>query len=107
MIGVKEIRLSALSLEYVLAQVRIKVGGVVIDPTDYEVEMAFPAPRVDPVVLDWAAADWETVGSRYFARCLVGPGGTITKAKGRYDVWAKVTANPEIPARRVGRLVVT
>lgn len=92
-----EVKLSTLSLEYVKVQVTFTVAGVATDPTADTVSMAFPARHVAPVTGDWKTASWESSGSTYFARCLVGTGGTLTLGVGVYDVWVKVTDSPEIP----------
>jgi hypothetical protein len=53
-----------------------------------------------PVSGDWKTAEWETAGTKRYARCLVGPGGTTTLAKGLWAVWVKLTDNPEIPVKK-------
>lgn len=102
---------SALSLEYVRCPVSARLSGTAVDPTGDAVSMAFTVADVDPAVGDWKSATWETDAttspSTYYARCLVGPAGTITLAVGVWDVWLKVTDAPEIPARRVGNLQIT
>jgi hypothetical protein len=103
-------QLSALSLEYVRVPVSATLSGVATNPTTDTVQMAFPATGVDPVAGDWKAATWEpdtsVTPNVYYARCLVGPGGTVTLAVGRWDVWLKVSDNPEIPARKAGLLQI-
>jgi hypothetical protein len=70
--------------------------------------MAFPSRGVAPVSGDWKTAAWETdsttTPATYYARLLVGPGGTAYQA-GTYDVYVKVTDNPEIPVLLAGELV--
>lgn len=100
------IKRSSLSLEYVKVAVVIKQAGAIIDPTALPVEMAFKEPQVEPVGGDWQTASWETAGSNYLARCLVGPGGTIALTDGTYIVWVKVTGSPEIPVRAVETLEI-
>jgi hypothetical protein len=94
------------SLQYVKAPVSAVVDGAAYDPTSDTVQMAFTAVGVDPVSGDWKTAGWETISGRYYARCLVGPGGTIDLAVGSYTVWVKVTDSPEIPILRSGGLRV-
>jgi hypothetical protein len=64
--------------------------------------MAFPIPGVPPTT--WYNAAWETDSSAsvptYLARTTVGPGGTAVLAVGTYEMWVKVTDNPEIPVLR-------
>jgi len=102
-------QISVESLEYV----HVAVGaafGTAIDPTADTVQMAFPVHGVAPVTGDWKSANWladSTLSpSVYYARCLVGTGGTIALIAGDYDVYLKITDNPEIPVRLVGRLSV-
>ena len=82
-----------------------------MNPTADTVTMAFTAAGVDPVLGDYKTASWETdattTPSTYYARCLVGPGGTVTLAAGTYEVWVKITDSPEVPVKRSGTLVVT
>lgn len=99
--------LSALTLEYVKVAVAATVNGSAIDPTADAVQMAFPLAGVDPISGDWKTASWETVSGIYYARCLVGPAGTITLAANLYDVWVKVTDTPETPVRKAGQLEIT
>lgn len=98
---------SALSLEYVRVRVKATEAGAPVNPTTDSVQMAFPVIEVDPVGGDWKTAAWETANGVYFARCLVGPGGTINLPVGIYDVWVKVLTNPEQPAMRSGRIGIT
>jgi hypothetical protein len=81
--------------------------GAAVDPTSATVEVAFPAPTVEPT--SWNAASWETAGSRYHARCLVGPGGTVQLADGTYDMWVRITGlDPELIVRKApGQLTIT
>lgn len=102
--------ISALSLEYVRVAVSAEEDGVAVDPTGDTVQMAFPAQGVAPVAGDWKAATWETDATTEpdtrYARCLVGPGGTVTLAAGFYDVYVKVTDAPEVPILKAGQLRV-
>jgi len=104
------LEVSALSLTYVRTAVRHRQAGLTVDPTGNTVQMAFPAVGVDPVSGDWKTASWETdttlTPDAYYARCLVGPGGTIALAAGTYGVWVKVTATPEIPVIKAGPMRV-
>ncbi len=97
-------RLSSLSREYVSYAVSASEGGSAIDPTTLNVEMAFTVG--EPVTGDWKDADWETSSGVYLARCLVGPGGTITLSDGSYSVWIRITDSPEMPVMHVGYLVI-
>lgn len=101
---------SVLSLAYVKSEVRARQSGAVVDPTSFTVQAAFTAPGTDPVSGDWKTASWETDSvphpDRYYARCLVGPGGTVALAVGTYEMHLKITATPEIPVLSAGFLKV-
>lgn len=103
----------ALSLQYVKVPISAEEEGVPIDPTAGTVTMAFLATGTKPDTGDWKTADWETdatrTPARYKARCLVGPGGTVTLAAGTYVVWWKITGiTPEVPIGTAeDRLTVT
>lgn len=104
------LRISALSLEYVRVRVSATNAGAAVDPTGDTVVMAFTAEGVAPVSGDWKTASWETDATTttdsYYARCLVGPSGTVTLTAGAYDVWVKVTDSPETPVMRAGNVEV-
>lgn len=100
--------LSALSTEYVRYQVTASLSGNPYNPTTDVVSLAFPAVGVAPVTNDWHTGSWETIGSSYFARLLIGPANSGTVyAAGTYDAWVRITDSPEIPARKVGTLTIT
>ncbi len=94
-------RLSSLSREYVRVPVTANA-----DPTASPVELAFVLDG-EPGPQDWVVGSWEKVGSTYFARALVGPGGDKVLADGTYSVWVRVTAPPEVPVFRAGLLAVS
>lgn len=105
------LEISSLSKEYVKVPVAATVNGVLINPTADAVQFAFMPLGASPASGDFKSASWETAGTSpnvvYYARCLVGPGGTVTLAAGVYVVWVKVTDNPEIPVKQAGTLTVT
>jgi hypothetical protein len=93
-------------LEFIKVPVQVVANGLSYDPHLDTVVMAFPARGVDPAV--WIQSAWESDGAGgWQARCLVGPGGTIQLAAGTYDVWVKITDNPEVPVLKSGLLEVT
>lgn len=102
--------LSVLSLEYVKIPVAAIKLGSPVDPTGDVIAMAFPVSGVEPVAGDWKTGSWEISTyngvTTYLARCLVGPGGAIALAIGTYDIWIKITDNPEIPVIHAGQLVI-
>lgn len=91
---------------YVRASVSETIGGSASDPTADDVFLAFLASGT-PQSGDWLTAEWETVGSTYFARVLVGPDGGEAVAEGRYDIWVRIDAALETVVQRVGALIVS
>lgn len=104
------VTLSTASLEYVRVPVSATVNGAAVDPTSDTVKFAFKSDGTTPVSGDFVAGSWETAVTgtvtTYLARCLVGPSGTTTLAAGTYQIWVKVTDNPEVPIRAVDWLTI-
>lgn len=100
------LRLAAGTREYVRAAVAATEDGVAVNPTSNLVQFAFRAPGATPVEADWKTGEWETSGGTYYARILLGLGGTIELAAGVYEVWLRVTDSPERPVRRVDTVLV-
>lgn len=103
---------SALSREYVPAAITATSAGSPINPTGDVVEFAFTAVDAQPASGDWKAGSWESTqprqpGNAYIARCLVGPGGTVQLAAGRYAMWVRITDSPEVPVIPFGLLHIT
>jgi hypothetical protein len=100
---------SVLSTVYFKSQVTATVNGVYpYNPTSDVVEAAFVAPGTNPAAPDWRLGSWETKGTSYFARALVGPGpgAVIDLPAGTYRMWVRVTDNPEIPVLEAGNVRV-
>jgi hypothetical protein len=98
--------ISALSKEYIRVRVDAEKSGVIYDPTGDAVTFAFTTSN-NLVGATWYGGTWETVGTEYFARCIVGPAGTVTLVAGNtYIVWVKITDSPEIPIKNAGTLQV-
>ena len=102
------LRISVQSTEYVNVPVSARVAGSAVNPTADVVAMALPYRGVAPVSGDWKTASWETdsttTPATHYARLLVGPGGTAYQV-GSFDVYVKVTDNPEIPVLLAGEVV--
>lgn len=82
---------SALSLEKIFVPITATAN-----PTGDTVQIAVAPNYSNPTT--WVAATWSTVAGVYYATVLIGPGSAIgTLAAGLYQVWVKVTDNPEIP----------
>ena len=97
--------ISAISTEYVKVRVSQTTAGTVYNPTSDVVQFAFlTSQSATPITSDWKSGSWETAGTRYYARCLIGPSGTVVLAKGTYYVWLKITDSPEIPVRLIGQV---
>ncbi len=100
-------KILAISLEYVRVLVSASIDGATVDPTNDAVRFAFKTGGQQPSSGDFLAGSWEVIGGVPYARILVGPGGTIQLAAGRYDVYLKITDNPEVPVRLAGPLTVS
>jgi len=103
---------SALSREFVPAAVTATVAGASVNPTGDVVEFAFTGIDAKPATGDWVLGSWDGTqprppGTSYIAHCLVGPGGTIQLAAGRYQMWVRITDNPEVPVIPFGLLNIT
>jgi hypothetical protein len=103
--------ISALSLEYVHCSIAATSGGVDIDPTGDGVALAFVPQGTTPGPTDFHTGSWvqdpSTVPTTHFARALVGPiGGVVTLTPGLFDVYVKISDNPEAPVKKAGPLRV-
>ena len=99
--------ISSLSLEYIHVSIAATSAGVDIDPTGDIVTLAFVPQGTTPAPTDFKTGSWvqdtTTVPTTHFARALVGPlGGVVQLTPGLYDVYAKVTDNPETPVKKAG-----
>ncbi len=101
------VTVSSLSTTYVKCRISATENGVASDPTTGTVDFAFLSEadeQTDPESGDWSTGLWETASDGYWGKCLVGPSGVATLAKGSYDVWVRVTKTPEEVIDRVGVL---
>ncbi len=85
-----------------------------MDPTADTVAMAFVdegTASSDILSGDWNTASWETDNSLltpiYYVRCLVGPSGTIDLAAQIWDVYVRITDNPEAVVLNAGQIRLT
>lgn len=74
------------------------------DPTGDTVALAFPVTGVDPV--SYVAGTWNTIAGIYYAQALIGPGTAAILPIGFYDVYVKISDNPETPVLFAGTLEV-
>ena len=90
--------------ESVRAKVSFRREGAYVDISQDTVEMAFPAAGVAVEEGDFNTAAWEVNDEidppDYIASCLVGPGG-VDLDVGAYDIYVRVTDDPEIPIKQV------
>lgn len=108
------IKIAATSREKIGVRVRgTDDAGEPVNPTTDTVEFAFTSGReIEPDSGDWVSGSWatfqpaRTVPPIYRATCLVGPGGNIELAAGRYWIWVRITDNPEVPVLSAGELQV-
>lgn len=98
-----DIQVSSVSKQYVTVPVAESITGG--DPTGDNVALSFPAPGDDPTV--FVAGQWLTENGIYYAQALVGPGTSAILINGFYDVYVKVTDNPEVPVIKAGLLEIT
>lgn len=97
-------RISTLSTRYLRCSVAATDSGVPVDPTGSVVTFAFMDGETKPISGDFKTASWETTGSEYLARCLIGSGGAVTLAVGTYTVWIKLILAPETLVEAVGEV---
>jgi hypothetical protein len=97
---------SALSKQYIRVIVKAKdENGVDIVIGSDVVEFAFMLNGNDPASLDWKTGAW---GAANVARIMIGPGTAAALVAGnQYQVWVRVTDNPEVPVLKVDALNVT
>lgn len=100
---------SVLSTQYVQIPVTVQ-APTAYNPTSDVVQFAF-TPVTYPVTepTQWVTGSWATFpGPAYWAQCLVGPanGGTALSI-GTYQVWVKITDNPEVPVLQPSLLKIT
>lgn len=102
---------STLDTEYLTYPVSFIIGGVSQNPTGDTVAFAFmPNPaNTDPGVSDWHTGQWITTGTgTYQAQILLGPanGGLIPApaGPGLWNVWVRITDNPEVPVQMIDLL---
>lgn len=93
------------SLEYLPVQIIANKGGSPYDPTGDDGYIATPVAGSEPS--EWFAASWETIGSDYYLRILVGTGGDVVLSQGTYDVYSKISDDPETPVTFAGKLFIT
>ena len=99
---------SVLSTDYYQTPVSASENGVAVNPTTLPVAYAFRLPGTAPVTADWKTGSWDLgLNGTYLAQVLLGPGsGAVGLARGRYQVWLRVTDNPEVPIWPLGLLEV-
>ncbi|MGC5012532.1 hypothetical protein ACLQ2R_17350 [Streptosporangium sp. DT93] len=66
-------------------------------------EMALLPVGQDPISGDWLSAQWIVEGGQLKAMILIGPDTALPLTKGLlYQVWVRITAEPEIPLLKPG-----
>lgn len=96
--------LSTSSRTYIRVAISATEGGVTVNPTNKPVYFSFPDVGESILGQTWSDASWETSGSTYYARILVGPQGGLVLPAGSYEVWVKIDEGVERPANRTGLL---
>lgn len=101
--NIADLQVSSQSKQYVTVPVaEVITGG---DPTGDDVALAFPIPGDEPTT--WFAGQWLTEDGIYYAQALIGPGTSATLDVGYYNIYVKITDNPEIPVLLSGLLEIT
>jgi hypothetical protein len=100
--SIADLQVSSASKQYVRVPVTETSGG---DPTTDAVAFAFPSPNQEPVT--FYTGSWTTEAGIYYAQCLIGPGTPTILAVAFYDVYVKISDNPETPVLLAGLLEVT
>ena len=99
---------SVLDTRYLAYPVEFVVGGTIQNPSADPVAFAFmpSPPDANPGVSDWHTGSWITTTSgTYAAQILLGPGvGGLALAAGVYNVWIRITDNPEVPVELIDLL---
>lgn len=103
-----DLTFSSLATMQVQVPITARVNGdLSYDPTGDAVQMAFIIGAAKPAAADWHAGTWTTdPGPEYLAQCLVGPNGGVVLDPGTYQIWVKITDNPEQPVIQAGQLVI-
>lgn len=102
---------SVLSTQLVQIQITVRSPSS-YDPTGDAVAMAFTPqtyPETSPTSGSWVTGSWATFpGPAYWAQALVGPanGGTALSL-GTYQVWVRITDDPEVPVLQPCLLTIT
>jgi len=102
-------RLEVDSTEYVYVPVEATTTeGDTIDVTRVDVEVTFTTGRIGPVTADWLSAQWAVVDEVPYARKLIGPRNDgHALPPGKWWMWIRFHAHPEVPVRRTDYLIVT
>lgn len=104
--------ISQLSREYLPVTVSASDDGQPYNPTADLVEFAFTPAGTSTQPSTWYAGEWDSTTANpgtneYTALCLIGPGGTAVLTPARYDVWLRITDNPERPVVPAGQVAIT
>lgn len=94
----------SISRVFLHVPVQIVRDGAVVSPGDqgWPVSMAFTAgAETDVSPVTWYAAEWYSEpranGLAYFARILIGPGGTVLLQPGLWLPWVRYDTGVELP----------
>ena len=100
------ISISVLSTQYVQLPVTATLDGAPYNPAGDPVSFAFTPVGRKPAAGDWNGGTWVTLPSgAYMAQILVGPANFgIALPVGSYQIWLRVTDNPEVPVQPADEL---
>lgn len=79
-----------------------------LDVVQFQLVLGGLPARAQPTEPAWMNGFWlPAANGVLYAGVLVGPGGTLTPAPGRWAVWIRVVDNPTIPVAAIDQLTVT
>lgn len=79
-------------------------SGDVEDPTALPVAVAIVPAGAEPAAGDYTAGTWVTDTSGHRARVLWQTAVPSPQPHTTYEVWLRITSNPETPVLRAGKL---
>jgi hypothetical protein len=91
------------SSQYLAVDITAIAAGVGFNPTAFPVSFAFMTGASQPGNSDWVPGGWANTTSEppFVATVLIGPNGHAL-SQGRYKVWTKIDATPQVPVTPAG-----
>ena len=97
------ILIAVTSSQYLAADITTIATGLGFTPTAFPVSFAFMNGANQPGNSDWVPGSWANTTNQppFVATVLLGPNGHAL-SQGRYKVWVKVDATPQVPVTPAG-----